>query len=96
MGDNMAAVLSSDRGRAAAYALLSRLRTASAFMLACDITPHDRWLQSERNPTDALSRAFAAYTSPYLSHKDMVPYLANGQCTVEPFGLKNEGSLFPG
>lgn len=53
--DNLATILSSDRGRATAYCLIARIRHASCFLLPAGIMPYDRWLASERNPADGFS-----------------------------------------
>ena len=60
LGDNLSAVFSGCKGRATAWALLSPVRASAAVCLAAELWISDRWIMSERNPADWVSRWFVA------------------------------------
>ena len=56
LGDNLAEVLASDRGRARDLELLGIIRRACSFQVACDIRWARRYISTDRNISDADSR----------------------------------------
>ncbi|CAK0841362.1 unnamed protein product [Prorocentrum cordatum] len=57
LGDNMAALLSFEKGRAWGKALLQLCLVSAAWQIGCEIQGKQRYCESGRNPTDADSRA---------------------------------------
>ncbi|CAK0810785.1 unnamed protein product, partial [Prorocentrum cordatum] len=57
MGDNMAALLSFEKGRARDFALRQLCRVAAARQISADIQRRQRHVDADRNPTDSDSRA---------------------------------------
>ena len=56
IGDNMASVLSYEKGRARNWHLRQNCRIAAAYQLGCEIQWRHRYTESKRNPTDEDSR----------------------------------------
>ena len=56
LGDNMGVVLACSKGRATSFALLRILQRIAAECLAAGIVAHFRWLPSEFNRADGISR----------------------------------------
>ena len=56
LGDNMAELLSFDRGRARDYELLGLVRRGCAIQIACNIRWSRRYVETDRNVSDADSR----------------------------------------
>lgn len=64
LGDNLSSILSLSKGRASDFGLLSLCRRVCALSLACSVKYRVRWVRSEVNPSDELSRRFLSVSQP--------------------------------
>ena len=59
LGDNLSVILTGNKGRSSAPGMQCRCRVSAAHILATQMVISDRWLMSERNPADQLSRIYS-------------------------------------
>ena len=65
LGDALSVTLSLSKGRSSKPSMTQACRQVAALVLACNIFPHYRWVPSERNGADPISRRKA------LAHFDV-------------------------
>lgn len=90
--DSMTAALSYDKGRAHSHRLRRVLEQFSALALATGLSVRTRWIPSEWNPADRVSRGGFEPSEPQRDFNDSSPAGSFGELVQSPKEKKERGA----
>ena len=93
--DSMTAAVAYDKGRAQSHKLRRVLEQFSALALSTGLVVRTRWIPSERNPADSVSRGGTAPSNPQRRFDDPPTVGSGSELVQQPSEKEGRGDNFP-